>query len=140
MTTVLKTPRPAGRHTRSHKRRSGWRQRLVEAERGVTQGFRSDSTLFVHFFAGSIILATAVVLGLSLVEWAVLVLGLSAVVAAEMFNKVMVEIGRHLPDDSDGSLREGLKIGTAAVFVTIIGTVGATALIFARHVWELFHG
>jgi diacylglycerol kinase len=139
MTTVFKTPRPTGRSTRVRSRRSAWRQRLVEAERGVTLGFRGDSTLFVHFFSGSVILATAIVLPLTLVEWAVLVLGLTTVVAAEMFNKVMVEIGRHLPDDADNSVREGLKIGTAAVFVTIIGTVTAIALIFAPHVWELFH-
>ena len=139
MTTVFKTPRPTSRSTRVRSRRSAWRQRLVEAERGVTLGFRGDSTLFVHFFSGSVILATAIVLPLTLVEWAVLVLGLTTVVAAEMFNKVMVEIGRHLPDDADNSVREGLKIGTAAVLVTIIGTVTAITLIFAPHVWELFH-
>ena len=139
MTTVFKTPRPTSRSTRVRSRRSAWRQRLVEAERGVTLGFRGDSTLFVHFFSGSVILATAIVLPLTLVEWAVLVLGLTTVVAAEMFNKVLVEIGRHLPDDADSSWREGLKIGTAAVLVTIIGTVTAITLIFAPHVWELFH-
>lgn len=139
MTTILKTPRPTDRSTRVRRRRSAWRQRLVEAERGATLGFRGDSTLFVHFFSGSIILATAVVLSLTLVEWAVLVLGLTMVVAAEMFNKVIVEISRHLPDNADDSWREGLKIGTAAVVVTIIGTVAAITLIFARHVWALFH-
>lgn len=149
MTTALKNRRrdassqpdghrPTGGPQPERRRRSAWRQRLVEAERGVALGFRGDSTLFVHFFAGSIILATAIVLGLTLVEWAVLVLALTLVLAAEMWGKVMTEIARHLPQENGGELRESLKIGTAAVFVTITGTLLAVGLIFARHVWELF--
>ena len=34
-------------------RRAAWRQRLVEAERGITHGFRGDSTLFGYLFVWS---------------------------------------------------------------------------------------
>ena len=33
--------------------RPAWRQRLVDAERGVMQGIRGDSAFFVYFFLSS---------------------------------------------------------------------------------------
>ena len=41
-------------------RRPAWRQRLVQAERGLVKGVRSDSAFFVHFFGGSIALAVVI--------------------------------------------------------------------------------
>lgn len=138
MATVLKPPQQPDTTRPERPRRSAWRQRLVEAERGVTLGLRGDSTLFVHLFVGCVILTTAVVLGLSIIEWAVLILALAIVISAEMFNKVMIELGRLIPYVADDTSRNCLKIATAAVFVTMTGSMLAIGLIFARNLWLLF--
>ena len=136
MATQLKPHRRAEKFSTRQHRRPAWRQRLVEAERGVTRGFRDDSTLFLHFFSGSVILVTAVVLNISPIEWTVLILSLTLVVAAEMFNKVLLAIGKHVDRHSTPPLLNDLRIGTAAVFVTIIGGLLTIGLIFGRHVWS----
>ncbi len=111
---------------------------MVEAERGVTLGMRGDSTLFVHMFVGCVILAAGFVLGLSITEWAVLILGLTTVISAELFNKVLVELTRLMSADVESSLHNSLKIATAAVFVTMSGSVLAIGLMFAKHLWHMF--
>jgi len=138
MATVLKPPQQPHAETSERPRRSAWRQRLVEAERGVTLGLRGDSTLFVHLFVGCVILISAVALGLSITEWALLILALAVVISAEMFNKVMIELGQLIPSNTDDSPHNCLKIATAAVFVTMSGSMLAVGLIFARHLGQMF--
>jgi len=138
MTTQL-SPHP--KHNRLTKpRRAAWRQRLVEAERGMTHGVRTDSTFFVHFFIGSIVAATALVLGIGFVEWIVLILSLTMVLSAEMFNqvlKIVLEgVSHHFPETT----RKGLRVGTAAVFVAMAGSTISVLLILGRRIVQMFAG
>ena len=55
-----------------------------------------------------------------------------------MFNKVMIELGQLIPSNTDDSPHNCLKIATAAVFVTMSGSMLAVGLIFARHLWQMF--
>lgn len=113
-------------------RRSPWRQRLIDAENGIRLGVRTDSTFFVHLFVGCGILATAMVVGLSAVDWAILVLSMTFVLSAEMFNQMLrilwKEAAHHLPQE----LRDAVRIGTAAVVISSVGAVIAIGLVFAR--------
>lgn len=114
-------------------RRSPWRQRLIDAETGMRLGVRTDGTFFVHLFVGCGVLATATVLGLSVLEWAVLILSMTFVLSAEMFNQILrilwKEAAHHLPPE----LRNAVRIGTAAVVISSIGAVIAIGLVMARH-------
>ncbi|MEX0704310.1 MAG: diacylglycerol kinase family protein [Planctomycetales bacterium] len=125
---------PAPELVRDRRKRPAWRQRLVDAERGMTLGLRSDSTFFVHFFAIAVVVAGGTVLGLSLVEWVLIVLAITLVLAAEMFkqvlNAVLRSVGHHFAREAAQSLR----IATAAVFVTIGGALLAVTLVFANAV------
>ena len=139
MTTQLSPPHQAPDQM-TGPRRPAWRQRLVEAERGMTQGMRSDSTFFVHFFISSIVIATAAVLGIGFVEWLVLILSLTLVLSAEMFNqvlKIVLEgVRHHFPETT----RKGLRVGTAAVFVTMVGSTTSVLLILGRRLVQMFAG
>ena len=119
-------------------RRSAWRQRLVDAERGVTQGLRTDSTFYVHFFITSVVLATAVVLGISHLEWGVVLLAITLVLAAEMFNHVIKVILNGMGHHFERHSQQVLRVGTAAVFVCMIGSTISVGIIIGRHLWNLF--
>ena len=122
------------------KRRPDWRQALVDAECGFKLGFRIDSTFYVHFFLTSIVLATAVVLGIGLLQWMLLVLALTMVLSAEMFNQVLKalwnSVGHFLPTSSQNVLR----ISSAAVLLTTVGAAIVVTMIFAQRLMELFSG
>ena len=104
----------------------------------MTAGFRGDSTFFVHFFIGTVILITASVLGLATVQWAILILGLTVVLSAEMFHQVLKTIlkrfGHHFPDEVERAIR----IASAGVFVAILGAVLSIGLIFGERLSQLF--
>ena len=129
---------PPQRPYRTQSRRAAWRQRLVEAESGIKQGFRSDSTLFVHFFLASVILTVGLVLGISLLEWTIVVLSVTLVLSAEMFQHVVKAILGSVGHHFDDRTRKALRIGTAAVFVAMTGATLTVGLIFGRQLMILF--
>lgn len=123
---------------RSRRRRAAWRQWLVDTERGITQGFRADSSLFVHFFAGSIIVATAFVLGVGFFSWCLILLALAAVVSAELFHQAIKVLLTNGPPALIRSGQQTLKISTAAVFTATAGALAVIGLIFGRRLLEIF--
>lgn len=96
-------------------------------------GVRTDGTLFVHLFVGCAILATAIVVGLSTLDWAILVLSMTFVLSAEMLNQMLrilwKEAAHHLPVE----LRNAVRMSTAAVVISSIGAVIAIGLVLARN-------
>jgi diacylglycerol kinase len=124
-------PRPA---------RPAWRQRLVDAERGVMHGIRSDSAFFVYFFLSSATIAASVVLGISLIQWTVVILALTLVLSAEMFNQVLKALLTGFGRPMDDGARAALRIAVAAVFVAITGSVIVIGLILGQAAVEMFGG
>ncbi len=127
-TGTQRSPRPA------------WRQRLVDAERGIVHGVRGDSAFFVYFFLSSVTIATSVVLGISLLQWTIVILSLTLVLSAEMFNQVLRALIAAIGSPVSGAARSALRIGTAAVFVAIAGSVIVIGLTLGQAGVEMFEG
>jgi len=122
------------------RRRPAWRQRLIEVERGFATGLRGDGAFFVHFFSASIVISAAFLLGISLVEWMILVLSLTFVLSAEMFRQVLKALLERVGHYFDDSARTALRIASAAVVVAITGASAAIGLIFVRALADVFSG
>lgn len=140
MTTQL-TPRlvlPPDEETSP--RRPAWRRRLIDAERGISQGVRGDSTFFVHFFLTCLIVTSALVLGIPFMHWTVLILAMTVVLAAEMFHQVLKSVWEHLGHHFEEPAQKSLRMGTAAVFVTMAGASLCITIIFAQRIWQMFAG
>jgi diacylglycerol kinase len=120
--------------------RPAWRQRLVDAERGVMQGIRSDSAFFVYFFLSSATIAACVVLGISLIQWTIVILALTLVLSAEMFNQVLKALLTEFGRPRDDSARAALRMAVAAVFVAITGSVIVIGLTLGQSAVEMFSG
>lgn len=120
--------------------RPAWRQRLVDAERGVMQGIRGDSAFFVYFFLSSATVAACVVLGISLIQWTIVILALTLVLSAEMFNQVLKALLLGFGRPVDDAARAALRIAVAAVFVAITGSVIVIGLILGQAAVDMFGG
>lgn len=132
-----KLPSP---RTRPHRVRAAWRQWLVEAERGLTAGFRSDSVFFVHLFLGSLAVAAALMFGLTATQWAVLVLALSVTTAAELFHQILKQLGDLLAETAAGQAERIRRLAAAAVAVAMFGSGTAAAVVLGSRVWTLVAG
>lgn len=126
-------------------RRPAWRQRLIQAERGLAWGLRADSVFFVHFFGISLVISAGLAFGLELWQWVAIVLSLTVVLSAEMFQQALKLLaGLSAPADNSAPLpgatpaARALSIGTAAVLVACLGSTLVLALIFTQRGLELF--
>lgn len=126
--------------SKADRRRSPWRRRLVEAERGLTEAFRADSTLFVHFFLATIVTAAAFVFGISQIEWALLIVSFTLVFSAELFHLAMRAVFRNLGHHFREPVQTARRIATAGVFCTMLGAAALVVVIFAPRLWQLFPG
>ena len=129
--------------SRAERRRPMWRRRLVDAERGLTEGFRGDSTFFVYFFGGTVMLAAGWVLRISLVQWCFLVLSLTTVIGAELFHRALMQTLESLPESArpaPATVRKLRRISAAGVTMITLGTLLAIGLIIGHKLWETFTG
>ena len=114
-----------------------WPDKFRDAFRGVKEGVRGQSSFFVHFFVAAAVLAAGVVLGINQVEWCLLVLCISGVLTAEMFNSALESMAKAITGESDPHLGNSLDIGSAAVLLASIGASTVGVVIFGRRVAEL---
>ncbi len=131
-----------------HRRRPAWRERLVQAERGLVRGIRSDSAFFVHFFGIAIVIAAALVLGIGWMQWVAIAGCLTLVLTAEMFNQALktlvhsgfAQSGSNPPAGQELSpgAQRALAIGTAAVLVACAGSTVVLTLVFWQRFDQLF--
>ncbi len=124
----------------AHSERPAWRRWLIDVERGLTLGVRGDSIFFVYFFLTSATIAASLVLRISLLQWTVVILALTVVLSAEMFNQSVKSLFLCLGRPIDESAKAALRIGSAAVFVTIVGSILTIGLILGKAALEMFRG
>ncbi len=103
-------------------------------------GVRGDSIFFVYFFLTSATIAASVVLGISLLQWTVVILALTVVLSAEMFNQSVKSLFAALGRPADDKVKAALRIGSAAVFVAIVGSVLTIGLILGKAALQMFRG
>jgi diacylglycerol kinase len=139
-TTRAPETAPPESATASRPARPGWRRWLIDVERGLMHGVRGDSIFFVYFFLSSLTIAASVVLRISLLQWTIVILALTVVLSAEMFHQSVKSLFAALGRPIDEPTRTALRIGSAAVFVTIAGSVITIGLTLGRAGLEMFRG
>jgi len=122
------------------RRRSAWRETLVQAERGLVGGFRGGSELVVHLFGISIVIAAALVLGIETMHWIAIAGCLTLVLTTELFNQALKALASASEGQAPPHVLRALAIGTAAVLVACIGSTIILTLIFWQRFQQLFAG
>lgn len=121
-----------------HKPRAAWRQRLVQAERGLGNGARQDSIFFVHLFMSTMILVTAVVLNLALWQWMLVTFSLVVLFVTELFNQALKALSQAFGDVPPPPVQQALGMSTAASMLALAGVLVVAGLSFTQRVSEMF--
>ena len=114
-----------------------WREKFRDALRGIKWGVRGHSSFFVHFFCAAGVLAAAFVLGLGPLQWAVLVLCIGLVFAAELFNSAVETLFRGLDAATQERSWRALDIAAGAVLVASLTAAAVGALVFLDRLRDL---
>ncbi len=110
-----------------------WVEKFRDAFCGMKDGVRGQSSFFVHFFcAGVVILAGGVLRIDTQSEWCLLLLCITLVLCAEMFNSALESLARAITDELNPHIATALNISSAAVLVASIGAALIGALIFVN--------
>jgi diacylglycerol kinase len=109
-----------------------WADKFRDAFRGLKAGVRGQSTFVVHFFAAAAVIVAAAALRVDLREWCLLLLCITVVLVAEMFNSALESMAKAINRQSDPHLGNSLDIAAAAVLAASIGASIVGAIIFAN--------
>jgi diacylglycerol kinase len=115
-----------------------WPEKFRDAFRGLKEGVRGQSSFFVHFFAAAAVIMTAAVLRIEKpTEWCLLLLCITIVLAAEMFNSALESLAKAVTDEPDPHVGRALNIGSAAVLIAAIGAATVGTIIFGNWLQKL---
>jgi diacylglycerol kinase len=107
-----------------------WLRKFRDALAGAWQGVRGQSSFYVHFAVAATVVVAAAVLCVSLVEWCLLALCITIVLAAEMFNSALESLAKAIDAEHNLHLEAALNIGSAAVLLAAIGAAAVGLVIF----------
>ncbi|WP_226583125.1 diacylglycerol kinase family protein [Halobacillus litoralis] len=97
---------------------------------GLTIVWKTERNFRIHLSAAVLVLLAAVILGLSAVEWAVLIITISLVLALEMINTIVEKLLDYLAPEQHPVAGAVKDISAGAVLVVSIGSVFTGAIIF----------
>jgi len=110
--------------------RRPWTAKFRDAFRGLKFGIRGHSSFSVHFFFAALVLAAAVVLGCTLIEWCLLLGCIGFVLTAELFNSAIETLFRGFSPDVQNRSWQALDIAAGAVLLASITAAVIGCLIF----------
>ena len=93
--------------------RRPWRAKFADAFRGLKLGIRGHSSFFVHFFFAALVVAAAVVLRCTLVEWCILLGCIGLVLTVELVNSAIETLFHNLDEATRRRAKACLDIAAA---------------------------
>ncbi len=93
--------------------------------------FRTQNSFWVHLPVAVAVIIGAALHGVSRLEWAILILCIAVVLAAELFNSAIEHLAQAITDEESPHLRDALDVAGGAVLVASLGalTVGSLILL-----------
>jgi len=124
-------------HEHKHSPDRVWTEKFRDAFRGLKLGLRGQSSFFVHLFFTAAVIAAGLALRVNLQEWCVLLLCITGVLAAELFNTALESLARAITDQMDPHVGSALDIGSAAVLVAAVGAAVVGTIILVNRLGAL---
>ena len=114
-----------------------WLQKFGHAFHGVWLGIRGQRSFAVHIIAGLLVVLAAALLRVTRIEWCLLLLCITVVFSAEMFNSALEQMAKAVERSENPLIAQSLDIGSAAVLMASIGASVIGAVIFLARMAEL---
>ena len=133
--TIMVPPSEAQARRRPGRR---WPEKFRDAARGVKLGIRGHSSFFVHFFSAALVAAIAAALQCAVLEWAVLVGCIGAVLSAELFNSALETMFHGLDGPTKERLTGVLDIAAGAVLLASITAAIVGGIVLGNRLWQFF--
>lgn len=116
-----------------------WPAKFRDAARGIALAVRGERSFAVHLPMAAAVIFAAVMLRVSLIEWGLLGLCMTVVLAAEMLNTALERLASRISDQPDPAIGAALDIASGAVLITAIGSAAVGGAIFLNRLGLLLN-
>lgn len=113
-----------------------WHVKFADAFRGVRDEIRTQSSFRVHFAAAVAVVVAGFLLKVSPLEWSLLVLCITGVWVAEMFNTALEALARAISLEPNPQIRLALDVASAAVLMASLGAAVVGAIVLGHAAWR----
>ena len=117
--------------------RRSWPVKFRDAFCSILQSVRQQGSFHIHLAFTAIVLAAATALQLGLTAWCLLLLCITIVLAAEMFNTALETLAKAVDDQYNPHLAAALNMASGAVLISALGAVAVGGLLFVVRLLEL---
>ncbi|MFM7207233.1 MAG: diacylglycerol kinase [Planctomycetaceae bacterium] len=114
-----------------------WLGKFADAFRGLFHAVSTEWSFAAHLPVAGAAIAAAAWLGISPVEWCLVVLAIGGVVAAEVFNTSVESLARALDRGPDQRIKDSLDTASAAVLVAVGAAILVGLVIFGPRLLAL---
>lgn len=116
------------------------KRKFAVAFSGLVHGVRGHSSFFVHLPVAALVVGFAFFLDAASWQWAVLLLCITGVLVAELFNSALETLVRRIHPMHDPEIGKTLDIAAAAVLVASIGAIFVGAVVLWPLILQRFFG
>lgn len=109
-----------------------FRKSLHHAIRGVVRLFSSESNALIHLLFVVLVPLMAVLLGVSLVEWCILILCIGLVLSAEVINTAIEKLSDRVSPEFSPLIKDAKDLAAGAVLILAIASAVIGLLIFGK--------
>lgn len=113
-----------------------WRRKFACALRGLKVALAGQSSFFIHLPAAVAVVVLAWWLQVSATGWWVLILCITVVLTAELFNSAIEHQARAITREENSEIRDALDIASSAVLVASIGAAVVGLFVLGRPLFE----
>ena len=113
--------------------RRGWGRKFGSAFAGIWLGVRGQSSCAVHALATVAVVAVAWALEVDRKDWALLILAITSVWAAELLNSALERLARAITTKENEEVRQALDIASGAVLAASLGAATLGLLVVIPH-------
>lgn len=119
------------------KPRRSWRDKFLDAFRGLKLGVRGHSSFFVHFFFAALVLVAGFVFRCDYLDWCVLLGCIGMVLTAELFNSAIETLYHNLDPATKERAKVCLDIAAGAVLLASITALVIGSIVFLHRLVDL---
>ncbi len=112
-----------------------WGERFAVASRGVIISVRSEVSLRVHLSMAVAALLASAALGISRLEWCMIILCIVVALSAELFNTSIERLAKAITREENPDIRDALDIAAGAILVIASGAVVLAMILLGWHAW-----
>lgn len=100
------------------------------AVRGIALVFRHEHNAWIHLFATLVALSLGFALGISNIEWCIIIICIASVISAEIMNTAVERIADFVHIEQHDKIRDIKDLAAGAVLIFSIGAAICGMIIF----------